>query len=72
MEIFIAIIVGFLMGVSLGWLAIGAAYRNGVTDGYGYSKEPNCPGYRHAGEYLRKYMAHRWYELKEDTRSDNG
>lgn len=42
-----------------------AAYTNGVTDGYGYSKEPNCPGYANAGRYLRKYMAHRWHELRD-------
>lgn len=40
-----------------------AAYTNGVTDGYGYSREPNCPGYAGAGEYLQRYMAHRWPEL---------
>jgi hypothetical protein len=48
-------------------LSNGAAYRNGVTDGYGYSKEPSCPGYRAAGEYLVKYMSHRWPELKACT-----
>lgn len=44
--------------------AIGAAYRNGVTDGYGYSQEPGNPGYQAAGNYLVKHMAHRWPELK--------
>lgn len=43
---------------------IRAAYTNGVTDGYGYSKEPSCPGYAAAGEYLRRHMSHRWSELK--------
>lgn len=42
-----------------------AAWRNGVTDGYGYSKEPNCPGYAKAGDYLRRNMAYRWSELRE-------
>jgi hypothetical protein len=42
-----------------------SAYHNGVTDGYGYSREPGCPGYNKAGKYLRKYMAHRWPELGE-------
>lgn len=42
-----------------------AAYRNGVTDGYGYSREPTCPGYADAGRYLRTYMAHRWHELND-------
>ena len=41
-----------------------AAYRNGCTDGYGYAREPWNPGYRHAGEYLRESMVHRWPELK--------
>ncbi len=50
-------------GVAL--LSQGAAYRNGCTDGYGYSKEPNCPGYKRAGEYLKRVMAHRWHELRE-------
>lgn len=45
--------------------AIRAAYCNGVTDGYGYSREPNCPGYAKAGEYLKAVMSHRWPELKE-------
>lgn len=45
--------------------AINAAYRNGCCDGYGYSREPNNPGYRHAREYLTKHMTHRWPELKE-------
>lgn len=49
--------------VVLALIGHSAAYRNGVTDGYGYSKEPNCPGYARAGEFLRKYMKHRWREL---------
>lgn len=47
--------------------AIGAAYNNGATDGYGYSKEPTCPGYAKAGRYLRKNMAHRWPELVKNA-----
>lgn len=60
------------------WLVVGAvaaglgfviyamrcAYFNGANDGYGYSKEPTNPGYQKAGMYLRRYMAHRWPELK--------
>lgn len=60
-----------IMGVLsvFGMLAQAAAYRNGVTDGYGFSKEPNNPGYQRAGAYLRKYLAHRWSELAGgDTR----
>jgi len=41
-----------------------AAYYNGVTDGYGYSQEPKCPGYAAAGDYLHKVMAHRWPVLQ--------
>jgi hypothetical protein len=44
-----------------------AAYRNGANDGYGYSREPSNPGYRRAGEYLRRYCAHRWPELRGDA-----
>lgn len=46
-----------------------SAYRNGVNDGYGYAREPNNPGYRAAGEYLKEVMAHRWPELKETSPS---
>lgn len=49
--------------VVLAFFGQSAAYQNGVTDGYGYSVEPNCPGYRHAGEFLKESMAHRWPEL---------
>lgn len=46
-------------------LNINAAYRNGVCDGYGFSKEPNNPGYKKAGEYLKKVMSHRWPEIED-------
>ena len=45
-----------------------AAYRNGVTDGYGYSREPLNPGYAAAGRYLRRYERHRWPDLQEPVR----
>ena len=57
-----AVIAGML------WLCLKVAeaiYTSGVTDGYGYAKEPNCPGYKIAGRYLRKHMAHRWPELED-------
>lgn len=57
--------IGLLFVACMAALAVGAAYRNGVTDGYGYSKEPSCPGYAKAGKFLREMMAHRWSELKE-------
>ncbi len=58
------ILAGFLLvTIALSLVSQGAAYRNGVTDGYGYSKEPTCSGYRRAGEYLKAVMAHRWPEL---------
>ena len=41
-----------------------AAYKNGCVDGYGFSREPNCPGYRNAGQYLKTTMKHRWHELE--------
>ena len=40
------------------------AYRNGVTDGFGFAWEPKNPGYQKAGRYLRKYMSYRWRQLK--------
>ena len=52
------------------WLAsVGcrAAYRNGVADGYGYSKEPLNPGYQKAGKILKGTSAHRWHELETDA-----
>lgn len=52
-----------ILCVVLAAMSTAAAYRNGVTDGYGYAKEPTCPGYRHAGEYLTAHMVHRWPEL---------
>lgn len=55
--------------VFLSFLNTWAAYRNGVTDGYGYSREPNCPGYAAAGEFLRKHLSHRWPELKDQRKS---
>ena len=65
LEVFIA--VGAFTGLSvlaaLVFMAIRCSYYNGVVDGYGYAKEPSCPGYEDAGEYLREVMAHRWPEL---------
>lgn len=52
--------------VILAVIGMRAAYRNGVTDGYGYSREPLCPGYAAAGEWLRACMMHRWPELRDD------
>jgi len=39
------------------------AYRNGVTDGFGYAWEPKNPGYKRAGRYLKKHMTYRWRQL---------
>lgn len=55
----------FVMFAVLSLICHGATYRNGITDGYGYSREPNCPGYRAAGEWLRSTMSHRWPELND-------
>ena len=57
---------GFSFAAVLSLFGQGAAYRNGVTDGYGYAKEGRGhPGYRRAGEYLREHMKHRWHELTD-------
>jgi hypothetical protein len=60
---------GLVTGVVIALALIGqkSAYRNGVTDGYGYAREPHNPGYRKAGAYLRKHMGHRWGELRTNT-----
>jgi len=58
-------LLGFFAASLLAFLATHAAYRNGCVDGYGYAREPDCPGYARAGSYLRRTMAHRWSELKE-------
>lgn len=55
--------IGAALGTGLGCLGAWAAYRNGVTDGFGFAQEPSNPGYRKAGDYLRKHMAYRWPEL---------
>ena len=63
---------GFLVGAGLfaviGIFASRASYRNGATDGFGFSREPNNPGYLKAGAFLRKHMSHRWPELAADSR----
>ena len=61
-EAIAAITLGLFCVIAI--LACSAAYRNGVTDGYGYAREPSNPGYRRAGRYLRKRMAYRWPELR--------
>jgi len=62
MELFLYGFIVVLFVLSL--LNSRCAYLNGVCDGYGYSKEPSCPGYWAAGEHLKKTMYHRWPELK--------
>ena len=56
-----------LAACSLGLIGQWAAYRNGVADGYGYSKEPLNPGYQKAGKILKETSAHRWHELETDV-----
>jgi len=61
-----AILWGLVSVVVVAFVVYGqsCAYRNGATDGFGFALEPQNPGYQKAGRYLRKYMAHRWSELK--------
>lgn len=54
------IFTALLLLLFLACLGSWASYRNGVNDGYGYSKEPTNPGYQKAGNYLKKYCKHRW------------
>jgi len=68
---------GFLLVVCVlvilvGLFTIRAAYFNGVVDGYGFSREPDAPGYADAGKILRKHMSHRWTELEEKKHETGG
>lgn len=66
------LLTAFCLYVVLSIFAMNSAYRNGVNDGYGYSKEPWNPGYRNAGAYLRKNAAHRWPEVGYQPASVSG
>jgi hypothetical protein len=69
-EITLLVLLGLVFILAV--LEHAAAYRCGVHDGYGYSRDPGCPGYQKAGEYLRRTMAHRWPELRcRDRAADN-
>lgn len=60
------ILILFLLVLSIASvLGQAAAYHNGVTDGFGFAREPKNPGYAKAGRYLKKYMVHRWRELRD-------
>lgn len=63
----ILVAVSYVVIISSSLAAIRSAYRNGVTDGYGYAREPWNPGYHDAGLYLRENMAHRWPDLEDDA-----
>lgn len=63
-------VVGLLVATAFVVMVARAAYRNGVTDGYGFSREPTCPGYRVAGEYLTKHMLHRWPDMLDRSTPD--
>jgi hypothetical protein len=65
MDIYIAALVGVAISLFM-HLANRAAYRNGCNDGYGFSKEPNNPGYREAGKILLK----RWPEIERRIREE--
>lgn len=61
-----------IVGMNLLWCIVGiaasrAAWRNGVTDGYGFAKEPWNPAYRKTGDFLEKYMVHRWPHIKQNA-----
>ena len=62
---------GFAVCSVIAVVAQKAAYHNGVTDGFGYSREPHAKGYQEAGDYLRRYMGHRWPELNDYTEPRN-
>ena len=62
----------FLLWALLSVIACAAAYRNGVNDGYGFSQEPWNPGYRKAGNYLRKHCRMRWRVPPEEIEFSPG
>lgn len=47
----VACLVCLLLGVA----GTHSAYRCGVNDGFMFTKDPTCPGYRKAGRILRSY-----------------
>jgi len=63
-------VIGLATGLFVGVVCARASYHNGVTDGYGYSVDPACPGYWRAGRYLRKYMRHRWPSVQNGSKDD--
>jgi hypothetical protein len=51
-------IVGLIGGTGLSLFMIAcvwASYRLGVNDGWGYAKDPTCPGYQRARRILQSY-----------------
>ena len=48
----------------------GASYYNGVNDGFGFAKEPWNPGYRRAGEWIKKYTSYKWPETHDEVKKD--
>lgn len=57
------LLIGICIGLFMAAFVVRSSYRNGVTDGYGYAREPHHPGYQVAGDYLRQHMRHRWPDL---------
>jgi len=47
--------VACLFFVLVGIAGTHSAYRLGVNDGYMYTKDPSCPGYRKAERILKSY-----------------
>jgi hypothetical protein len=50
--------VGFLMGRSIG-------YTLGSLDGYGYARDPGCPGYKLAGRHIHKLAGAMWGDVPD-------
>jgi hypothetical protein len=45
-----------------------AMYWDGVTAGYGYSRDPDAFTYKEVGEYLRDHCSDRWPELRTEAK----
>lgn len=71
------VVVGGLIGIAA-WLVckvllrgmcsgLGSDWASGVVSGYGFARDPGCPAYREARQYLQQHKSHQWPELKPSS-----
>lgn len=51
--------------------AIPSARKNGYVDGYGFARDPSCPGYWKAGKYIKKSMDHIHRDIPEPWKNED-